>query len=296
MASETGNVMYFQDAIQTKDMDSDSSLEEIAAEAFYELANSPIIGFRVGSKLKREIRIMQDNSCQVHTGGIVWETAYLLACYLELKYKSEKSSLGKVLEVGSGCGMLGLALSASKLAKKVVMTETTQVLPNLEKNLAFNLKAKRIQTGSGQSDEVNPKHACCSPEKTKVRRLRWDKFGKDIKKCCAEGSSDLEPHSFDTIIGTDVIFATSLVKPLLKTLRNLSHEGTHIYLCVQIRCADSHALFLEKASKYGLTVEDHSYELSDFPELEWGLALDCKLLHLRVLPGDMKKNNKRKRE
>jgi predicted nicotinamide N-methyase len=298
MSKESNNILYFQDAFTKEDENAESKLEETAAEAFCELANAPIIGFRVGSKRRKEIRIKQNSKCQTHTGGIVWETAYLLACYLEIKCKGDNSRLGKVLEVGSGCGMLGLALSASKLAKKVVMTETTEVLPNLEKNLAFNLKLRKI--GGKEPDGEQHEHACCVPEKISVRSLRWDKFDKDIKKCQADGSNDLDPHSFDTIIGTDVIFSKTLVKPLLKTLRKMSHEGTRVYLCVQIRCADSHALLLKKASKYGLAVKDCTDELNDIPELKWGLALDCKLLYVRVLTDEdgegRERSKKRRRE
>lgn len=306
MSGEANGVLYFNDVISmTKNNEKneeDKDVEETAVKAFYELANAPIVGYRVGSKRKKEIRIKQDSTCQTHTGGIVWETAYLLMCYLEMKSESKadeessssprRRSFGKVLEVGSGCGMLGLALSASKFVKKVIMTETADVMPNLVQNLEFNLKAKQDQKRkklkSISNSQTSSSHpcACCKCEKVAVRKLDWTKCSADIRQCQQEGgdgSSDLDPHSFDTIIGTDVIFSTELVKPLLKTLRKMAHCETQIYLCVQIRCVDSHAMFLKFASKYGMAVMDRTDDLSSISELQWGLALDCKILNLHVL-------------
>jgi predicted nicotinamide N-methyase len=280
MSSST-DMIFFQDffPLDTKGLEQD--LETVAAEAFVELANVPIVGFRIQSKKQggKEVRAIQDGECQTHTGGIVWETAYLLASYLILKAgevgKGKKCPLGRVLEVGAGCGMLGMIISASKLAKKVIMTETTEVIANLEKNLAQNIKPKK-------SSKIEDWNRCCSRDKISVRRLRWDDYSKDIDICQADNSDDLDPHSFDTIIGTDVIFTTTLVRPLLKTLRAMSHEGTQIYLCVQVRCQDSHDMLLEKAAKYGLIVNDCTKDLEPIPELEWGIAMDCKILHFKV--------------
>ena len=291
--STSSDIPYFQDYFPETGActnNSEPEPEPNPDEAFVELANASVVGFRIsGSKRKKEVRVRQDSACQTHTGGIVWETAYLLAGYLKCKSNGVKS-LGKVLEVGSGCGMLGIILAASRMAKQVVMTETTEVIPNLEENLALNMKSKKEE-----DQDHNYTYACCTPDKISVRQLRWDEFEKDILECQADKSSDLDPHSFDTIIGTDVIFSTSLVKPLLKTLREMSHAGTHIYLCVQIRCADSHALLLKKASKYGLAVEDCTDDLNEIPELKWGLAMDCIILHLSVTKEE-RVDNKRKRE
>jgi predicted nicotinamide N-methyase len=235
------------------------------------------------------ILIKQDNSCQTHTGGIVWETSYLLATYLlscaednsqEDNGTSNKQKnnfivnkrLGKTLEVGSGCGMLGLILASSGLCNEVIMTETKDVMSNLLENVEYNVNSS-----------------------VSVRQLRWDALKEDIHACQHDmNSDDLNPHTFDTIVGTDVIFSPSLVKPLLKTLRKMSHEQTNIFLCVQIRCEDSHTLFLKKAAKYDLLCVDITEKLNEFPSCSFGLELDCKLLHLSVNKNITSKERKRK--
>ena len=213
------------------------------------------------------------------------ETAYLLACYIIATYRRDDETiykngkpLGKTLEVGSGCGMFGLVVAATGLCKKIIMTETKDVMPNLIKNVQYNTSSSRNSP-------------CCSSKEISARQLRWDAYKDDIRKCQSDkadsdscGSrNDLDPHTFDTIIGTDAIFSTKLVRPLLKTLRKMSHDETKIYLCVQIRCADSHTLFFKKAPKYGFTCIDRTDDLGKYPSCSFGLELECKLLHLTVM-------------
>ena len=337
-----------------------------AADKFFELANAPIIGYKIiisnsqqsisasaSASASAAIFIQQDNSCQSHTGGIVWETAYLLANYLIAKYKNENESsittikedyhyhqgnnsnnnndnnnnnnnkkkkerkqLGKTLEVGSGCGMLGLILAASGLCKRVVLTETNDVMANLQNNVQLNLTtssaAAAASSSSSSSSSWSKSKIAKRLKKVSVRQLRWDAYEEDIKSCHNHDDlhddhndlhndnhnnnekNDLDPHTFDTIIGTDVIFAPKLVKPLLETLCKMSHERTNIYLCVQIRCQDSHALFLKMAKEeFDLECNDLSSEFSLIPSCAFGVELECHLFHLIQQQQRKKKSRKR---
>ena len=186
--------------------------------------------------------------------------------------------------------MLGLILASSDLCRKVVMTETTEVLPNLVNNMNLNIDNRGIDPHMNSRPEA--------PLETKsisVRRLRWDKVKEDVHACKQDDDShDLQSHSFDTIVGTDVVFSTKLVKPLLKTLKKMSHSKTIIYLCLQIRCADSHALLLKKAAKYGFECIDYTDELKEMPVYSWGLELECKILRLSI--SEMRSRKKRERK
>jgi len=110
-----------------------------------------------------------------------------------------------------------------------------------------------------------------------VCELDWTRY----KEACA--ASDIRPHSIDLIVGTDVVFSTRLVRPLLETLQYLAHSKTRILLCLQERCPDSHRLFLEAATHdYGWTVRDLSTHVTTtVPTCEWGRPLDCCILELR---------------
>ena len=298
----------YQDAAEGNDDGEGSDVSEI----FFELANASEVAYRLSSSndgAKEEadgrsvcqkdqiITVRQNSSVQEHTGGIVWETSYLLASYLlERDYvpnqrlcqranrpsantSTQPSPLGKVLEIGAGCGMLGLVLAASGLASSVILTECTEVMDDLRSNVARNIVA---------SDNS------LSPDIVSAKQLRWDRLEEDVAlshknaqggaKSNSKSVSQLQPHSFDTICGTDVVFTPTLVRPLLACLALLAHQRTNIYLCLQVRCADSHALLLKKASKFGLRVEDctHVAFSAECPSCSWGVDMECKLLHVTV--------------
>jgi len=263
-----------------------------ASAAFFELANAPIIAYRLPSnnndgKINNNnikstkvgsdtsfILINQDvTACGQHTGGIVWETSFLLLEYL-LHHYPNNHALGRTLEVGAGCGLLGQVLGAAGRCSEMILTETAQVLVNLQANLERNQAAHDTNTDDTNTDDMNNKagngttfetmptvRACC---------LDWEHCERDAV------AAGIAKHSCDTILGTDVLFAIRFVEPLWKTLQYLSSAAnTVIYLCVQIRCAASHQLFLDLAPQYQFDVQDVSSDCFAMPSCQWGRDLEC---------------------
>ena len=189
----------YQDAAEGNDDGEGSDVSEI----FFELADASEVAYRLKSagesrgiasssndgakeadgrsvcQKDQTITVRQNSSVQEHTGGIVWETSYLLASYLlERDYvpnqrlcqranrpsantSTQPSPLGKVLEIGAGCGMLGLVLAASRLASSAILTECTEVMDDLRSNVARNIVA---------SDNS------LSPDIVSAKQLRWDRL------------------------------------------------------------------------------------------------------------------------
>ena len=316
-------VTVFQDYARSLSDDG----KDAASDVFFELANAELIGYRVpnNSSSANEddamVIIKQHSDAKTHTGGIVWETSYLLASFLSLKFGSNidrnkvhgdrKYPLGKTLEIGAGCGMLGLILAAMKLSSRVVMTEAAEVMNILTENVDQNIAKPPTTNNESDSDDddrlssnekgiydTNHKPAC-PKECVSVRRLRWDCLEEDVPAVASDRSlaqeNDLQPNSFDTIVGTDVVFSPSLVCPLLETIKLMARKkeaesttATRIYLCLQIRCADSHSLLFSEAHKYGLEVVDVTEELAAF--CPWAVELECLLLKINV-----KESKKRKK-
>jgi hypothetical protein len=274
---KTESSICFQDTtLSAHDTNEDVSL------VFFELANAPYVSYRFGkhnkdneeedssstegSVAKKQsphdcIVVKQDvTACGEHTGGIVWETAYLLLNFLRTK----NSRLKNTLELGAGCGMVGQALNACGLSKNVIMTEIGQVMPNLLANV-----------------ERNKMH----DEKASLQAhtLDWNIYESDCTK------AKIAPHSMDTLVGTDVVFSTRLVEPLLRTMSYLAHSKTKAYLCLQERCKDSHQLLLDKAKDYGFQIDDISDYVTSLPSCEWGKELDCCVLKFTVMNGKKKR-------
>ncbi len=257
--------LCFQEVMRSSKEQSNDN--DFAANAFFELANAPIVTYRIDKDTM--IKIYQDHqeACGQHTGGIVWETSYLLLNYLRETYSKGKYSCGNtVLEVGAGCGLLGLGIYHSKIAKQVIMTETDLVLPNLTRNVEKNYSKKT--------------------DKVRVCALDWTCYKKDCE------NSIIAPHSIDMIVGTDVVFSTRYVRPLLETLQYLAHQETIILLCLQERCPDSHRLLLDSAEQYGLMIHEISKQVTDTPTCEWGKGLECCILQLQIIPKKLKDTNR----
>mmetsp|Transcript_11766 Transcript_11766/g.19547 ORF Transcript_11766/g.19547 Transcript_11766/m.19547 type:complete len:297 (-) Transcript_11766:208-1098(-) len=270
--------LIFQDV--TKDQQQNSADDEALSLAFFELANVPFVGYRLEASQQRKggkvdepivVTVEQDTTaCGNHTGGIVWETSYLLINYL--LQKSQK--LGRVLEVGAGCGLLGQVLAASGWCKQVVLTETEEVLVNLQANLERNAT---LFQNKKKRPVIN------------AQKLDWLAYEKDA-------IDDIKKHSFDTIVGTDVVFAPSLVEPLLSTLSFMARDDAVVYLCLQVRCEDSHQLLLDTAASHGWKLCDISQELASIPDCAWGLQMECHLIQLTRIQDDGAGSTKKKRK
>jgi hypothetical protein len=248
----TDSLKYQDDAYA----DDNNGEENVIANAFFDLANAPMICYRIAPSC--EINIQQDvSACGEHTGGIVWETSYLLLDFL----RATGHSCQRLLEVGAGCGLVGLGCHKSgDLAKEVIITETQPVMDNLIANWERNYPSKE--------DRKDPSLRICE--------LDWNTHRQDCNR------AEIRKHSVDTIVGTDVVFATSLVEPLLKTMRYLAHDETVAYLCLQERCKDAHQLLLEKAKDHDFDIQDISENFAALSNCKWGKDLDCRLLKLTV--------------
>jgi hypothetical protein len=256
-AEATTTSLVYQDTLE--------QYQDDASTAFFELANASEIIYRVNNNASISLKFKQDiSACGQHTGGIIWETSYLLLeyllhCHSQQQRQHAQASLGRVLEVGAGCGFLSMALAAHGVAKHVVATECMPVKENLQYNLDLN----------GTQLTAAGSHVECCP-------LDWLHLDRDC-----QSSPCVHATTFDTILGTDVLFSPLLVEPLLRTLQRMSRSSkSTIYICVQIRCTASHALFLEKAADYSLQIEDITSVLKSIPSCRFGIELECVLLRL----------------
>lgn len=289
------------------------------SSVFFELANAPLVSYRFQDirGQKRSITIQQDfqNAGGQHTGGIVWETAYLLLNYLltsqdgsppSASSKTNNSSkLFKTLELGAGCGMVGQVLYAAGLAKPMIVTEAQPVMANLLHNLRRNQEMllddrmgkntscdnhhhnhhhhhhQQQPTGSNLSSTTSSSSPSTRNNDLlfQAHTLDWTNYKHDCTK------ANIEPHSIDTILGTDVVFSPTHVEPLLQTITYLAHSKTTIYLFVQKRCPDAYRILWKKATDvYGLEIKDISSMVTSIPTCRWGQDLDCRALKLTRKP------------
>ena len=223
--------------------------EDDAGERLFELANASHVRFLVPGGAGDSIVVRQDPSNQT-TGGCVWETSYLLAqwAHRELSARMRESSV-RILEVGAGCGLLGLSLAAA--GARVLLTETAEAMSNLEHNVGQN--PPRAARGGAVATAT----------------LHWGD-AEHMAQAAARGP-------FDLLLGTDVVYHEALVAPLLETLWNCAGPSSRVWLCYQVRDPYAHAALVREAPRWFGEVEQRPLQGFSFAD-----ELECLLLELRV--------------
>ncbi|CAE7368699.1 METTL21A [Symbiodinium natans] len=94
---------------------------------------------------------------------------------------------------------------------------------------------------------------------------------------CRQMLASIGGGSFDLVVGSDIVFATRLVQPLILTILALLQGSSNAacWLCVQRRDPDAHALLLVEAAKH-FNVNELSFAGCD--GLEAACELECILL------------------
>ncbi len=121
----------------------------------------------------------------------LWESSIALARWcLQNKLIFESKS---VVELGSGCGLLGIAIAKYVECKEIVLTDYNDaVLENLKENISLNIKENKPIT---------------------IMKLDWTSECNDNK-------------TYDIVIGSELIYKGGPIKELVKTIKRLlSKEG-----------------------------------------------------------------------
>ena len=238
--SETRSLRY--DEVMASNDDS--------ATALFELANATHVVFGVGG---HDLTIQQDPAV-VGTGGCVWETSYLMAQWLRPQLAARQAAHGKqrLLEVGAGCGLLGIAVA--HMGCDVLLTEQASAMANLRANV-----------------EANPP-AGSDGGTARALELSWTSAS-DVAAAAASGP-------WDVLAGTDVVYKAELVAPLLDALRRCATPTSVVYLCLQRRDADAHATLLRLAPCYWGRVVRVPFAEADERLVLFECELECFLLQM----------------
>lgn len=208
---------------------------------------------RQPQQLRAGVRSHPDSASGGWTGGTVWESGVILAHYLPVyaaaaagQRASGEASWAdcRVLELGSGCGLVGLAAAALG-AKQVVLTD--QVLHQARMNRDANF-----------ADADN---------QVQLRQLIWSETSaKVLQSLCAPSDADQMQEEclapFDLLLGSDILYSEANHGALAQTIVALSGPATVVLLCTPIGQANWAALenFFGKMKSLGFSCEDISAE------------------------------------
>lgn len=132
----------------------------------------------------------------------------------------------RILELGSGTGMVGIA-AAAILGAHVTVTDLSHVIPNLKFNAEANLNTVGLNGG-----------------KVEVAALGWG-----VEE---EMEAIKEKDQYDIILGSDVVYHDHLYEPLLQTLKFfLLGEQTKevVFVMSHLKRWKKESVFFKKAKK-----------------------------------------------
>jgi predicted nicotinamide N-methyase len=134
---------------------------------------------------------------QSRTGAVVWDASVVMTKYFE--NKSQDFVVGKrCLELGSGCGLVGMALAVLGAAS-VLLTDRPEMIPILRRHVDRNSKS-------------------LSTCKISCDTLVWG----------AEEEQARPP--FEVIVAADTIYDIDLVAPFISALEAYSDLQTYIFV------------------------------------------------------------------
>lgn len=203
---------------------------------------------QLGASCIRELQLtshsffVYESPYSLGIGGKVWDSSYVLVDYLLSSGDTETSNglkllRGKrVLELGSGTGLLGFSLSIFQPAS-CTLTDLGIVVPLLVGNLGLNCLTQPHK----HIVEALSSNFHCS-------ELAWG--------VCTE----LPSQQIDVIVASDVVYDPSLYEPLRDTLLSLL-DGTNTCLMAHRHRHPNDKVFFSLLNDSGLVVTEVSYDV-----------------------------------
>jgi hypothetical protein len=204
------------------------------------------------------------------TGVTAWDGCLLLARYLEVCSSNVRGC--RVLELGAGCGVVGITATALG-AQSVLMTDLPYVLPLLQSNINRN---RDLITADSNDNEISMQ--CCE----------CDWFLQPL-------NSRVMDFSPNVILVADCVWVHELVVPLLTTLHSLVTSSTssrdtgedlngghggddiHVLISYQRRGKETHEAFWKGLCKLFSSIESVDTRANGLDKPEVLQVLSCRL-------------------
>lgn len=168
----------------------------------------------------QDLSICQGRRDFASHGHCVWDAALLLAEFLQSEEQrgAVAFSSRKVVELGAGVGLVGMALAV--LGGDVVLTDQEYALPLLRKNVQVNFGSDKSHGGSTPL----------------VEECQW---GESLKGVLSDWRKRV-----DLIVFSDVLYHESSFLLLMQSIRELAAPTCDVYFSYETRNASIEAGFL----------------------------------------------------
>ncbi|KAG0172536.1 hypothetical protein DFQ28_010609 [Apophysomyces sp. BC1034] len=150
-------------------------------------------------------------------GGKTWEAAFVMADYFAWKQNLHGK---RIIELGSGTGLVGLAIAKMFALDKMLITDQRPMLGLMHENIRLNQLSESVQAGILDWGEPLPDDANYIP---------------------------------DVILASDCVYLEVAFQPLLDTLMMLADQKTDIYLSYRKRRKADKRFFQLARKKFVIT-------------------------------------------
>ncbi|VEU40642.1 unnamed protein product [Pseudo-nitzschia multistriata] len=175
------------------------------------------------------IVVQEESNSGLGTGTNLWDGAVALASFLGHHQGTARSNKDKdndrdpslsvegkrVLELGAGTGLVGIAAHLALGASRVLVTDLEYSMANLEANLSAN---RCHRTSAERRDSTIDARVLdwCDPSSCETALSIWNESG---------GAHSHSPPPPDVVLAADVVWVDFLVPPLVETLRRVCTWG-----------------------------------------------------------------------
>ena len=202
---------------------------------------------RHGQKLVVRVPILECEWQQGGTGWRVWPCALLLSCWIARHHQHVKLTHSRVLELGCGLGLPGLAAAALG-AKSVTLTDCLpRLLETVRRSALINVSSKIIQVSQLDWDVEVPLEC--------VEDFSTEQGVKLEQENLQDDHQPLDPSTqFDLIVASDVVYSMRHAQQLPRVIIRRAEHGARVCMLVPVRSLDHTREFLGGLRKSGFTV------------------------------------------
>jgi predicted nicotinamide N-methyase len=179
----------------------------------------------------------------------LWESSVLFSRYIKKNHNLFENK--NIIELGSGCGLLGITCLLHTKCKHLTFTDYQQsVIENLLKNIELNKinhQHLSLSTPDGISENNSPYCISCFPGRYSILNLDWRDYDK------------YKSESYDYIIGSELIYSGGHIEELVKLIKNLlKSDGKAMIVMPEKRSMTNK--FLEYLSENNLSYESKYFK------------------------------------
>lgn len=150
-----------------------------------------------------------------------WASSFLLAKRLPVLRSTLPglSRMTRILELGAGTGLVGLA-AAAVFTGHVVVTDLPEIVPNLEQNLRANSEALAARDGSAETAVLD-----------------WS----DPSSLTMGSGDEARAHSYALILAADPIYSPEHPRLLVQTIEHHLSRASEARVVVELPLRDAYA-------------------------------------------------------